>query len=314
MRIFVAGAVTHVGKTTVCLSILAALRQAGFQPEELAYVKPATQCEAPDLLKHWCDFQGVEYVSGEDAPLVFFPGFTRSFLTGEQGTSEQWLGRISAKIDSMAQGRRVLIVDGVGFPAVGSIVGVDNADVARAARAPVLVVCKCGVGGAIDSFSLNSSYFKAKGVPVLGAIFNLGEVEGFYSWEKCVPSLKLWFSQPPDRRERYYGTVPLSPSLQGLREKVSEFEAAKLTEFAAENATHFASHVDLPGIIAAAALDPWCRCTEALLKHQRLQQPVSAAALAPASPSPPPAAGEFQPKSRSEVANSAADQGARGGG
>ena len=29
-------------------------------------------------------------------------------------------------------------------------------------------------GSAIDSFSLNSSYFLAKGVPVLGALFNLG--------------------------------------------------------------------------------------------------------------------------------------------
>ena len=34
-----------------------------------------------------------------------------------------------------------LIVDGVGFPSVGSIVGVDNADVAKVARAPVLLVC-----------------------------------------------------------------------------------------------------------------------------------------------------------------------------
>ena len=31
-----------------------------------------------------------------------------------------------------------------------------------------------GQGSAIDSFSLNSSYFLAKGVPVLGALFNLG--------------------------------------------------------------------------------------------------------------------------------------------
>lgn len=34
-----------------------------------------------------------------------------------------------------------LIIDGVGFPSVGSIVGVDNADVAKAAKAPVLLVC-----------------------------------------------------------------------------------------------------------------------------------------------------------------------------
>ena len=37
---------------------------------------------------------GVEYVAGENAPLVFFSGFTRSFLAGEQGTSAQWLQKI----------------------------------------------------------------------------------------------------------------------------------------------------------------------------------------------------------------------------
>lgn len=63
---------------------------------------------------------------------------------------------------TVSRGRRVLIVDGVGFPAVGSIVGVDNADVAKAARAPVLLVCKSGVGGAIDSFNLNCCYFASK--------------------------------------------------------------------------------------------------------------------------------------------------------
>ena len=34
---------------------------------------------------------GIEYVAGEEAPLVFYSGFTRSFLAGEQGTSAQWL-------------------------------------------------------------------------------------------------------------------------------------------------------------------------------------------------------------------------------
>ncbi|CAK0855904.1 unnamed protein product [Prorocentrum cordatum] len=232
VRLFVAGALTHVGKTTVCLGVLQALRRAGLRAEELAYIKPATQCEAPDLLQRWCEAEGVEHVAGEKAPMIFYQGFTRSFLVGEQGTSAQWLAKISASIDALAEGRRVvisgglawpgsvrwsvdvppIIVDGVGFPAVGSIVGVDNADVAKAARAPVLLVCKCGVGAAIDSFSLTSSYFLAKGVPVLGAVFNLGDTEG--------------------SRERFYGAVPRSDELDGLRERIPVTSAEALTELA----------------------------------------------------------------------------------
>jgi hypothetical protein len=49
------------------------------------------------------------------------------------------------------RGRKVVVVDGVGFPAVGSIVGMSNAVLARA---PVVLVCPRGVGNAVDSFNL----------------------------------------------------------------------------------------------------------------------------------------------------------------
>lgn len=300
VRLFVAGAVSHVGKTTVCLGLLSALRKAGIPASELAYIKPATQCEAPDLLEAWCKAEGVLNISGEQAPLVFFSGFTRSFIMGEQGTSESWLQRIRDKVDELAEGRRVVIIDGVGFPGVGSCVGVDNADVAKACRAPVLMVCKSGVGGAIDSFSLNSSYFVSKGVPVLGALFNLAANDGFYSWDKCAESLKMWFAQG-GKRERYFGVVPTAPELVGLREKVSETDEKQLLEFAQLNASHLASHVDLPGIFAAAAADPWCRSGHAG-SQSRPQQPV-VPQLKPSTAA-----------SREEVVASAKAAGSKGGG
>mmetsp|Transcript_84435 Transcript_84435/g.149376 ORF Transcript_84435/g.149376 Transcript_84435/m.149376 type:complete len:350 (+) Transcript_84435:85-1134(+) len=298
MRIFVAGAVTHVGKTSVCLGILAALRKAGLKAEELAYIKPATQCEAPDLLSRWCSSEGIEHVSGESAPLVFFQGFTRSFLAGEQGTSESWMSRIAARVDSLSEGRRVVVVDGVGFPAVGSIVGVDNADVAKAARAPVLLVCKSGVGAAVDSFSLTSTYFLAKGVPVLGGVFNLGDRDGFNSWDKCAENISLWFSRKADRREKYYGVVPLASELDGLRERISETGSEALEEMAELNARHFATYVDLAGILADASADPWNR--------RGTVRPAPVPAEAPAK--------RFQPISREAVQSSAKKAGAKGGG
>eukprot|EP00747_Dinoflagellata_sp_TGD_P204557 gnl/TRDRNA2_/TRDRNA2_78231_c1_seq1.p1 gnl/TRDRNA2_/TRDRNA2_78231_c1~~gnl/TRDRNA2_/TRDRNA2_78231_c1_seq1.p1 ORF type:complete len:340 (+),score=61.00 gnl/TRDRNA2_/TRDRNA2_78231_c1_seq1:55-1074(+) len=300
IRIFVAGAVTHVGKTTICLAILSALRKAGLQAKELAYIKPATQCEAPDLLLKYCEAEGIENVSGENAPLVFYQGFTRSFLEGEQGTSSEWLQRIAERVDALAAGRRVLIVDGVGFPAVGSIVGVDNADVAKAARAPVVLVAKCGVGAAVDSFNLNCTYFLSKGVPVLGAIFNFGALSGFHSWEQCAPSLRLWFS---GRRERCYGIVPLCAPLDGLREQIAKETEDKLTEFAALNASHVATHVDLGSLVADAGSDPWCRSTKSFVPKAN----VVAAEKTEAATSKPSL-------SRQEVEAAAKKKGATGGG
>lgn len=308
IRIFVAGAVSHVGKTSVCLGILAALRNAGLESQELAYIKPATQCEAPDLLSKWCASEGIENVSGENAPLVFFSGFTRSFLAGEQGTSESWLDKIAARVDSLSQGRRVVIVDGVGFPAVGSIVGVDNADVAKAARAPVLLVCKSGVGAAVDSFSLTSSYFLAKGVPVLGGVFNLGDLEGFNSWDKCATNISLWFSRKATRRETYYGVVPLAKDLNGLRERIGETGREVLDKMALLNTQHFSTHADLASILADAAADPWNRQGAAVVDARPTKVPRTSAASEASAPT------SAQPRSREDVLTDARKKGAKGGG
>ena len=54
-------------------------------------------------------------------------------------------------VDELSEDRKVVIIDGVGFPAVGTVCGTSNADVAAALRAPVVLVVKSGVGGAIDA-------------------------------------------------------------------------------------------------------------------------------------------------------------------
>jgi hypothetical protein len=63
------------------------------------------------------------------------------------------------------------IIDGVGFPSVGSILGISNAAVARALHAKVVVLVpghKGSLGMAVDSFNLAHSYFTAHGVDVVG--------------------------------------------------------------------------------------------------------------------------------------------------
>lgn len=82
---------------------------------------------------------------------------------------------------------QLVMVDGVGYPAVGSICGVSNADLAQALgpKVPILIVGRPGVGDAVDSFNLNATFFRARGLRVLGGVFNRLPVEGFYSLEAC---------------------------------------------------------------------------------------------------------------------------------
>jgi hypothetical protein len=129
VRIFVGGDKTHCGKTSVALGILGGLHKAGVPCDRLAYIKPATQCEAPDLIQRWCEANKVSHCEGSSAPLVFYKGFTREFLNGNLGTSESWIHKIAMAVDQLAVNKSFVIVDGVGFPAVGSIVGVSNAEV-----------------------------------------------------------------------------------------------------------------------------------------------------------------------------------------
>lgn len=58
LRVFVAGDRSQVGKSSVCLGLLAALLRAGYSPGELAYIKPATQCESPQLIGKFCGSHG----------------------------------------------------------------------------------------------------------------------------------------------------------------------------------------------------------------------------------------------------------------
>lgn len=60
-------------------------------------------------------------------------------------------------------GKRVVIVDGVGYPSVGSICNLSNAHIAQALGSPVLLIGKSGVGDAVDSFNINAKYFESYG-------------------------------------------------------------------------------------------------------------------------------------------------------
>ncbi len=54
-RIFIAGDRSQVGKSSICLGLLGALLNSGkYKPTDLAYIKPATQCEQTQLVEEYC--------------------------------------------------------------------------------------------------------------------------------------------------------------------------------------------------------------------------------------------------------------------
>ena len=126
--------------------------------------------------------------------------------------------------ENSSLGRRLQLVDGVGYPAVGSICGISNADVAKILDVPVLMLGKAGVGDAVDSYNLDTNFFRSYGVSILGGIFNKLPTSGFYNIDSCKEAVTSYFLRfRPD--EMPYGFVPevvLPPPFIGATEEERE--------------------------------------------------------------------------------------------
>ena len=261
VRLFVAGDRSKVGKSSVCLGLLGCLLNSGYAPNELAYIKPATQCEETQLIEKWCKAKGIASCV-PIGPIVYYKGFTRAFLKGETESSDILLRRAGEAVDDLAKGKRVIIVDGVGYPAVGSITGTDNASVARACGrpnkahgrtpVPVLLVGKSGVGDAIDSYNLNATYFAHSNVPVIGAVFNKLSIDGYYSLANCKEAIEKYFDRSSSTTA--FGFIPVIPSLTNVREELGSAEEKLKSALEAADlfVDDFAKRVNVSLIVKAA--------------------------------------------------------------
>jgi Mrp family chromosome partitioning ATPase len=226
MRILVAGDKSHAGKSTVSLGLLAALLETGFAPSDLAYIKPATQCVSSTLTARFCQANGIAYE--HIGPVVFYRGFTREVLDTQTAEAEaaeaatapvappaDFPERCARAVDRISRGKRLTLIDGVGYPSVGSIIGCSSVDVAIACRAPVLIVGRPGVGDAIDSFNLCAAFFERQRVPVLGGVWNKMATKGFYARSNCDRYIRQYMAANRPR-QRVYGALPAHDGLANL--------------------------------------------------------------------------------------------------
>lgn len=283
--LFIGGDKSAVGKSTTCLCLLASLLSgvagagqtgiARFEPKDLAYIKPVTQCEADTTVTKFCNEVGIECVA--IGPVVFFKGFTRSFLAGDsEHTRDEYLEQVRASVAALGLGKRLVLIDGVGYPSVGSICGLSNAEVCHALgqgplrSPPVLLVGKPGVGDAIDSYNLNERYFQSFGVTVLGALFNKlnADRDNYYYVDNCRESIELYFrhknqdrlarnaarvqaggavgtaDNPFDCSEsRVYGLVPMYPAVAAMTDVAAD--GAEMRALVA----HFCQHANVRQIL-----------------------------------------------------------------
>lgn len=277
IRLFIAGDRSQVGKSSVCLGILGSLLRLNYPASSLAYIKPATQCEQTQLVSEYCKVKGID--ACPVGPIVYYRGFTRAYLNKETESSDSLLQKVSLEVDKIAKDKSVVVIDGVGYPAVGSITNTDNAKVAHASGYPTiddgeeeegpwrrrrpaaaLIVGKSGVGDAVDSYNLNATYFRSQHVPVLGAVFNRLPLDGYYSLDNCKRAVSTYFEQNWNLhgQEKVFGFIPQVETIAHTRmECEDEYERQKLVESAINHAedfiTVFSQNVNVEYMLEIAA-------------------------------------------------------------
>src|SRR5512133_252152 len=174
-KLFIAATGQHCGKTTISLSLMHLARQ---RYGRVGYIKPiGPKCQTFGGVVVDKDAALVAQVFGlEDqialmSPLVLGKGATQRFLDGE--LSREWAAdQIRTACRELESRCDLLLVEGAGHGGVGSVIGLNNADMARLVDAPVVMVAGGGIGNVIDSVRLNLALYKEAGVAVRMLLIN----------------------------------------------------------------------------------------------------------------------------------------------
>lgn len=223
-KLFIAATGQNCGKTTISLSLMHLARQ---RYGRVGYIKPlGPKCQ---------EFRGV--VADKDAvlmaqvfgmeddialmsPLVLGRGSTRRFLDGE--LQREWaVDKIQCAVRKMEAQCDLLLIEGAGHGGVGSVVGLNNAEMARMLEAPVVMVAGGGIGSVVDSVSLNLALYAAQGVDVRMLLVNKllsdKRVSSLAYLEKYFSGKGIQVSGAFD-----YSPVLANPTLQGVAKLLGE--------------------------------------------------------------------------------------------
>lgn len=174
--IFVASTGQNVGKTTLSLGLFQALKN--LYPH-VGYLKAVGQqtCEVEGglLIDKDVELFRQTFALQEDpqtmSPVVIPPGTTRDFLDGKKRL-HLWKKAIKQSFEELSHHCDFVLCEGTGHVGVGSILGLDNAVVAKLLNLPTFLIAKGGLGSAIDKLHLNASVLRAQGCDVPGILLN----------------------------------------------------------------------------------------------------------------------------------------------
>lgn len=162
-KIFIGATGQHCGKTTISLSLMYLARK---KYPRVGFMKPiGPKCIEFNGLTvdkdaaMFASVFGVEEDVALMSPMTLTPGTTRRFLDGELdlATPRELILAASRELEKKYD---FLIIEGAGHGGVGSVLGANNAKVAKILDAPVLMITGGGIGNVIDSVELNLALYE----------------------------------------------------------------------------------------------------------------------------------------------------------
>ncbi len=203
--IYIAGSDMNAGKTTFSLGLVSWLEE--HQEGGASFMKPMGQkTTLVDGESVGEDTFLVNTSLGLDIPPEYTAPFTMSSGHSETFLADGQPSDIEKKILKAYRYLRstsdVVVVEGTGHPGVGSVFNLCNASVAGLMNIPVLLVLNAGIGKTIDRFTLCSSLFHDRDIPLLGVVINK-VLES--KLEKVRKYLDPWFAE---RGIPVFGYIP----------------------------------------------------------------------------------------------------------
>lgn len=195
--LFIAATGQNVGKTTLCLGILAALHKrypkVGFiKPVGQQHVKVKENLNVDKDVVLFKEYFGLQSDYSDMSPVILPSGFTRDFLN-EQVDDSALASAIKRAFTKISQQHSYTIVEGTGHIGVGSIVQMNNAKVAALLGLDVVIIASGGLGSAHDELALNLTMCQSYGVKVRGIILNRVLEDKRAMIEEYFPkALKSW--------------------------------------------------------------------------------------------------------------------------
>lgn len=172
----------HVGKTTVSLGVFSGLLEK-WGRGRVAYCKPLGQryseIKTPDgrVIKVDKDVQVVRntfklhHPWEAMSPVVFPPGYTRKCIDGLISPTDL-LNKIKDGFTVLTTSSDFLLMEASGHIGVGSIAGVNNAQIAGALGVDVVIIAPGGLGVSFDQLALNKALLEVHGAHLRGVILN----------------------------------------------------------------------------------------------------------------------------------------------